>query len=116
MLTKHSAPTHLFSMGTKSAEVQVVANGPNGIIIDAQTVEHDVAGHKRHAHTTIRLSIDDAIRYEIIIGDAISIALEAWQDDPRQTRLWAPAVTPDTRQTAIWSDATLRAVGERFVA
>jgi hypothetical protein len=95
MLPQH---TRLYSLASNTTEIQIVSTSRD-VIIDTQVEGHDVTGTRRRQHATARLSLDDAVKLEMLLGDAITAALG--MPDTRPTRLWsnsaAAAVIPERR-------------------
>jgi hypothetical protein len=87
-LNSYKARGGLFSIATPTAEIQLVASSRD-LLVDLQATSYDVSGHRRLSHATAALTLDDAIRLEMVLSDAISAVLAI--DDPRQTALWSPA-------------------------
>jgi hypothetical protein len=81
----------LFSMASNTAEIQLVATSRD-LLLDVQTTRVDVCGWPRAEHATAALSLAEAIRLELLLGDAITAAMAA--SDPRQTRLWSESPAP----------------------
>ena len=86
----------LFSVGTPSAEIQIVATR-SGLVLDLQAEIIDTDGHTRRCHATAKLPIDVTMRLEIALQQAIDAAWGG--DDPITKR-------SDPRQTALWSQST----------
>lgn len=85
----------LFSVGTPSAEIQIVVTG-SGLVLDLQADENETDGHVRRCHAVARLPVDVAIQLETALQNAIDAALgiddpTTERSDPRQTALWSPA-------------------------
>ena len=94
----HNTPPLLFSMHTQAAEIQIVSSS-RGLVIDVQATNIDTEGHPRGCHAITRLHLDEAMRLEALLGNAISAAWDL--DDPLTERT-------DPRQTAlpaIWSES-----------
>jgi hypothetical protein len=86
----------LFSVGTPSAKIQIVATG-SGLVLDLQAENIDTDGHARRCHAVAKLPLDLAMRLETALQDAIHAT---WGiDDPLTER-------SDPRQTALWSQST----------
>lgn len=86
--------SRLFSMASAATEIQVVAIAGE-VVLDVQVSGFDVTGAKHPQHATAILKIEDAIRFETLLDEAITTALGVTEEDPRQGTL-----------PAIWSDAT----------
>jgi hypothetical protein len=86
----------LFSVGTPSAEIQIVATR-SGLVLDLQAENFGTDGHIGRCHAVAKLPIDVAVRLEIALQNAIDAA---WgTSDPITER-------SDPRQTALWSQST----------
>ena len=92
-LNPYKASGGLFSIATPTVEIQLVASSRD-LLVDLQATSYDVSGHRHLSHATAALSLDDAIRLEMVLGDAISAVLAI--DDPRQTALWSPVTYSDS--------------------
>src|ERR1700733_8565091 len=92
-LNSYKASGGLFSIATPNTQIQLVASS-RALLADLRPTSYDVAGHRRLSHATAALSLDDAIRLEMVLSDAISAVLAI--DDPRQTALWSPATYSDS--------------------
>jgi hypothetical protein len=92
-LNSYKAGGGLFSIATPTVEIQLVASSRD-LLVDLQATGYDVSGHRHLSHATAALSLDDALRLEMVLGDAISAVLAI--DDPRQTALWSPATYSNT--------------------
>ncbi len=96
----------LFSVGTASAEIQIVATA-TGLVLDLQVENIDTDGHARRCHAVAKLPIDVAMRLETALQSTIETA---WgindpvteRSDPRQTALWSQntSVEPLRRRAA----------------
>jgi hypothetical protein len=86
----------VFSVGTPSAEIQIVATR-SGLVLDLQAENIDTDGHARRCHAVAKLSIDVAVQLETALQNAVDAA---WgTDDPITEK-------SDPRQTALWSRST----------
>jgi|ERR1700679_865658 hypothetical protein len=101
-----STSTSLFSMGTASVEIQIVSTS-RGIVLDMQARNTATDGSVQSSHTVAKLALDEAVRLETLLGNAVSAAWDAddvvtERSDPRQTALWSPAsfTAPATRRRA----------------
>lgn len=93
-----SIPPSLFAMSTQAAEIQIVAS-PRGLVIDLQATNVDTEGHARACHAITRLALDEAMRLQTLLDQAVDAAWDI--DDPVTERT-------DPRQSAlpaIWSDS-----------
>jgi hypothetical protein len=70
-----------------SADVQVLA-AASRILVDVQTRHFDTAGHSGRDHACADLSVSEARRLYILLGNAVAIAAEA---EPRQSRIQLPS-------------------------
>jgi hypothetical protein len=86
----------LFSVGTPSAEIQIVATG-SGLVLDLQAEDIGTDGHARRCHAVAKIPLDIAMQLELTLGRAIDAA---WGFDDRITE------RSDPRQTALWSNST----------
>jgi hypothetical protein len=82
----------LFSVGTSSAEVQIVATS-TGLVLDLQADNIDTEGHVRRCHATAKLPIEVAMQFETALQNAIDTAWGMYdpiteRSDPRQMALW----------------------------
>ena len=89
--------TSPFSVGTSSAEIQIVATC-SGLVLDLQAENVGTDGHIYRSHAVAKLPIDVAMRLETALQKAIDAA---WVIDDPVTE------TSDPRQTALWSQSTL---------
>ena len=96
----------LFSVGTPSAEIQIVATG-SGLVLDLQAENTATDGRSHKSHAVARLPLDVAMRFEAAVHSAIDAA---WGLDDPITEL------SDPRQTALWSNATFTAPVRRIAA
>lgn len=89
-LTQHSTTCALLSMETSSALIQLVTTS-RGIVVDVQATNVDTEGNPHLSHALTKLSVDDAIRLELMLQGAIDASF---------------GITPrtDARQTALWSN------------
>jgi hypothetical protein len=78
-------------MASASAEIQLVATSRD-LLLDVQTTRIDVCGWPKKEHATVVLDFEDAVRLELLLGDAITAATAA--EDPRQTSLWSESPVP----------------------
>jgi hypothetical protein len=90
-LNQPNTTPHLFSMASNTAEIQLVATSRD-LLLDVQTTRIDVCGWPKAEHATVVLDFEDAVRLELLLGDAITAAMAA--EDPRQTRLWSESPDP----------------------
>jgi hypothetical protein len=101
----YNIPTCLFSMGTASTEIQIVSSA-RGIVLDVQASNVATDGHIHRCHAVARLALDEAVRLETLLGNAVSAAWDAEdplteRTDPRQTALWSPTTfTTPVRRAA----------------
>lgn len=85
----------LFSVGTSTAEIQIVA-AASGLVLDVQAENVDTDGNARRCHATAKIPLDIAMQFETALQHAIDAA---WglddplteRSDPRQTALWSPS-------------------------
>jgi hypothetical protein len=79
-------------METSSAVIQLVTTS-RGIVVDVQTTNFDTDGRPSLCHSVTKLTIDEAMRVEAALRDAIDSSM---------------GITPhtDARQTALWSNVT----------
>ena len=91
-----TTPASLFSMGTASAEIQI-ASTSRGIVLDIQASNVATDGQIHRCDATTKLALDEAVRFETLLGNAVSAA---WDTDDVITE------RTDPRQTALWSSAT----------
>jgi hypothetical protein len=56
-----------------SATLQLAA-GRDGVVLDTLSWECGTDGHSRRRHSVARLSISDARRYRVLLGEAIAAA------------------------------------------
>jgi hypothetical protein len=64
-----------------SATLQLAA-GRDGVVRDTLSWERGTDGHGRQGHSVARLSISDARRYRMLLGEAIAAAELAAIDQP----------------------------------
>jgi hypothetical protein len=86
----------LFSMGTPSVGIQIVATS-TGLVLDIQAENTATAGHMHKCHAVAKLPLDFAMQFGSALQSAIDVA---WGVDDGLT------VRSDPRQTAVWSNAT----------
>ena len=98
MRLEKTVTTHpvLLSMAAQSAEIQIVSTS-RGIVIDVQATNIATDGHPRRCHAVAKLALDEAVRLEALLGNAVSAVWDA--DD-------LPTERTDPRQTALWSNAS----------
>jgi hypothetical protein len=56
-----------------SATIQLVAS-TDGVLLDTLSWERGTDGHSRQGHSVARLSLKDARRYRVLLGEAIACA------------------------------------------
>jgi len=90
----------LFSMATQTAKIQIVATS-RGLLLDVQASWFDTTGHARVGHATTMSCLDQAMRLETLLQEALSAAWDIDEDgptersDPRQACLWSPATATE---------------------
>jgi hypothetical protein len=75
----------LTSMGSADFSAQLVLLR-NGVVLDVTASSYNTFGHRECGQVTARLTLNQAIELERLIGDTISAACEV--PDPRQMALW----------------------------
>jgi hypothetical protein len=95
-LSQSNTRASLFSVGTPTVEIQIVASA-SGLVLDVQTDNVDTEGRGRRCHATAKLALDEAMRFEAVLQQAVDAA---WGIDDALTE------RTDPRQTALWSKST----------
>jgi hypothetical protein len=80
----------LTSMGNADFSAQLVSLR-DGVVLDITASSYNTLGHRERGHVTARLTLNQAIELERLIGDTISAASEV--PDPRQAALWSSRLT-----------------------
>ena len=75
----------LTSMGSADFSAQLVLLR-DGVVLDVTASSYNTFGHRECGHVTARLTLNQAIELERLIGDTINAACEV--PDPRQMALW----------------------------
>jgi hypothetical protein len=110
-MQKLSLPTvtpRLLSMATRDGNVTVqIVSTSTSIVLDLQANNFDTSGRLNRSHAVAKFDLDDAMRLETALTNAIDTA---WQYDV------APTERTDCRQTQLWSDVTHSAPVRRAAA
>lgn len=77
----------MFSMDTRSAVIDVIASSRE-IVIDLEETSFTTDGRAHDSHNFVRLSLDDATRFQAILERAIDVLADA-DTAQRQTALWS---------------------------
>lgn len=89
-MSRHKQPcsdASLYSITGPMTEIQIIATA-RGITLDVQGAGYDVTGHRRVGHATTFVDMQTAVRFETLLGDAVTAALMI--ENRRQTALWSP--------------------------
>jgi hypothetical protein len=68
-VVRRSSAARLFSVGGSFGEVQIVAG--HDLLFDLQARIYDVFGRRHVSHATALLPIEEAIRLETVLGEAL---------------------------------------------